>query len=68
MWKRLVALPDEFDDLEKRVAALEKQLGDTWPADVCEHCGKRALLRSTRNREIWTCGECRETTFRPLKG
>ena len=75
IWKRLGEVPEEMDDLNRRVADLEEKLGGTWPADVCRFCGKRAarLADSTLAndkgyaREEWFCAECNNTDTRAFK-
>lgn len=75
IWKRLGTVPDEVDDLKRRVADLEEKLNGKWPADVCRKCGARALRLSTHRgpdmkgyvTEIWECGECHKTDHRRVK-
>ena len=65
LWHRVTETPDKVDDLDRRVAALEEKLGDTWPPDVCKFCGEREVrLVDTRLKEkgfvlqIWQCYSC----------
>lgn len=75
LWRRMKDAPDNLDALEKRVTGLEEKLGDTWPADVCRFCGKRAVrLHESRPandrgvvRESWRCQECGEFDERSYK-
>ncbi len=74
VWKRVSATPERVDELEKRVLVLEEKLGDTWPADVCPHCGKRAMRQTFSRPETkdtvlqeWTCGECNYDEKRLVK-
>jgi hypothetical protein len=49
LWKRLKRLPEDFDQLAQRVAALERALNETPPADACPKCRKRTYeLASSR--------------------
>ena len=41
-WKRMVALTEQVDKLEKRVADLEAKLGPK-PGEECPKCGERSL-------------------------
>lgn len=74
IWKRLGEVPAEVDDLKKRVADLEQQLGGKWPADVCKFCGARAARLSSKRgpsgdiiTEVWKCAECGQADHRPMK-
>lgn len=65
LWKRLGVIPDEVDDLKRRVAELEAKLGGKWPPDVCRFCGERACRLSDSGyaqngvvEETWTCSAC----------
>jgi uncharacterized protein with PIN domain len=66
VWKRLQGAPAKIDELENRIAELEKKLGDKWPADVCKFCGERAMRMSQsyapqKNGNVaqqWHCGKC----------
>ena len=71
LWKRLGEVPSEVYDLKRRIAALEEKLGAKWPADICKHCGERALRMSHSNvdatgkiRQTWECGSCKHNEFR----
>lgn len=68
IWKRLGEVPDEIDDMKKRVAALEKMLGGKWPADVCKACGARALRMQSSmiGRQHWLCAECKKMEIRTV--
>lgn len=68
IWKRLGGIPDEVDDLKKRVAALEEMLGGKWPADVCKFCGSRSarLQASMMGRQQWLCAECKKIEVRAV--
>jgi hypothetical protein len=63
-WKRLQTVPDEVDELKKKVAALEEKLGGNYPPDVCRSCGERqARLIYTYAAdavvyETWRCRAC----------
>jgi hypothetical protein len=71
-WKRLQEIPPEVDELKRKVAALEEQLGSKWPPDVCKFCGERALRLSAtfgptekgKIRQHWVCKECQQTEIR----
>lgn len=75
IWKRLQGVPEEVDDLKKRVAELEAKLDGKWPADVCRFCGERAsrLALSVGPtdkgliREEWQCGACNQHDVRLVK-
>ena len=68
IWKRLQGVPEEVDDLARRVAKLEEKLGDKWPADVCKFCGERALRLANsfvshdhgKIENEWKCETCGE--------
>lgn len=73
IWKRLGEVPDEVDDLKRRVAALEEQLGGKWPADVCKFCGDRATrlqasfgpdAKTGKLRQQWQCASCKKIEIR----
>jgi hypothetical protein len=73
IWKRLGTIPAEVDGLTRRVAELEAKLGGKWPADVCKHCGERALRlthsapsdpKSGKVRQNWFCNQCNKTEVR----
>ncbi len=61
VWRRVEEAPNRVDDLELRVAELEKAL-ERCPADGCPYCGARAfrlkLQDSHGTREVWACQEC----------
>lgn len=75
IWKRLQEVPDEVDDLKKRVADLEEKLNGKWPAEVCRYCGERATRLSMSvgptdkgaMREEWLCASCGQTDVRLTK-
>lgn len=75
IWKRLGEVPEEVDDLKKRVATLEEMLNGKWPAEVCRFCGARAVrLKDQRGpdmqgvvTEFWTCSECGQNDRRRAK-
>jgi hypothetical protein len=59
------SVPDSIRQLQKRVTALERKLGGTWPADICQACGARALrLHQARSglkgnvEKLWRCAVC----------
>ena len=65
LWKRLGTVPDEIDELKRRVADLEGKLDGKWPPDVCRFCGERAVRLRTAMAsdkatilERWHCGQC----------
>lgn len=66
IWKRLNDVPDEIDDLTRRVAELENKLGGKWPADVCRFCGERSvrMVYSALSKEEWKCQECGKRELR----
>jgi hypothetical protein len=72
IWKRLQELPKETDDLKKRIADLEQQLGGKWPADICKYCGERAVRLSSqigpiagnKMRQSWKCEKCNKVETR----
>ena len=71
IWKRLGEIPEEVDDLKRRLAALEEKLDGKWPADVCKHCGDRNLRLShsgvdttKKIRQQWNCGSCQQIEIR----
>jgi hypothetical protein len=72
-WARLQVVPNEVDELKRRVTALEDKLGGKWPADVCRHCGERAARlgysRLEKNIEVqrWDCEKCGDSDFRHQK-
>ncbi len=43
-WKRIAETPDRLDAMERRVADIEQQLGDTSPENVCKTCGEPGLV------------------------
>ena len=75
LWRRIKEAPDKLDALDERVTGLEEKLGDTWPADVCRYCGKRAArlhLPGQANgrgvvREMWRCQKCGKLDERSYK-
>jgi hypothetical protein len=76
IWKRLQLVPDEVNDLKKRVVELEEKLGGKWPADVCKYCGERSARLSEAGRsatiegiklERWTCSACGKTEPRHVR-
>ena len=72
VWKRLQAVPDEVDDITRRVAALEEMLGGKYPPDVCKFCGERSTrltaslgpMDKGKMQENWTCKECGQVEVR----
>jgi len=59
------SVSDSILKLQKRVTALERKLGGTWPADICQACGARALrLHEARSglkgnvEKHWRCSVC----------
>ena len=42
-WRAMRAAPGRVDSLEKRVQALEDQLGDSSGGNICSHCGSRNI-------------------------
>jgi hypothetical protein len=71
IWKRLGEVPEEVDDIKRRLNALEEKLGGKWPADVCKHCGERALRLAHSNvdatkkvRQVWECESCQHNEIR----
>ena len=73
IWRRLGDVPEEVDDLKKRVAELENKLDGKWPPDVCRLCGERAARISGSHvekvtvTEYWDCSACHERDFRFTK-
>jgi hypothetical protein len=75
LWKRLGQVPDEVDDLQRRVASLEEKLNGKWPPDVCRYCGARAVRLMDHKgpdttgviTELWSCGECQQVDRRRVK-
>lgn len=75
IWKRLNEVPEEVDDLKRRVSELEDKLGGKWPADVCKFCGERTLrLYFSRPNpdkghihEEWQCSACNQMEKRLVK-
>lgn len=70
-WKRMREAPGRIDELEKRMAALEK-VPPEKSGDTCPYCGKPAfrLFKQEERRlgrllagftETWKCGECGQT-------
>ena len=74
-WARLQKVPDEVDQLTRRVTALEEKFGGKWPPDICKFCGERAVrLRATfgpdqkgNMQENWECASCQKTEVRLKK-
>ena len=60
-WKRINDIPEQMDELLRRIAALEDRL-ERAPGEACPYCGALAmrLKRQTLHgqREEWECGEC----------
>jgi hypothetical protein len=75
IWKRLREIPDEVDDLKRRIAELEVKLGGKWPPDVCQFCGARAARMIWSDaadskgiaRQDWHCSACDKTEIRSVK-
>jgi hypothetical protein len=74
--KGLPKIAADVDDLKKRIASIEKKLGDKWPADVCQFCGARAARLAWSSpghdgkgyqRQDWECSECTKTDNRVVK-
>ena len=63
LWQDLEKVPRRMDELEARVAALEKAL-ERVPGDACPKCGARAMRLTNLGRRLgdayrfdtWTCG------------
>ena len=73
-WTRLKKLPEQVEELEARVAELEKLLKQSQHLD-CEYCGKGAMrkvaIEPTQEVpdigvrvETWRCQECGEIDHR----
>lgn len=62
VWKRLTALPNEVEALQKRVAALEAKLGPKTGQE-CPQCGEMAmkLMSSKPHPEFAFAGAKRDT-------
>ena len=74
LWRELGTVPDRLAALEKRVEELENKLNGKWPAEVCRHCGERAVrLQYSRVEERgvevtrWDCEKCMFSDFRSNK-
>lgn len=73
-WKEIGAAPERIDELETRVAELERLL-KTHPADACRMCGERAARLSSSFPadksgvvvEYWLCGACGQMDTRSCK-
>lgn len=65
-WRQVRETPAALAALGARVAALEEKLGGKWPADVCPHCGERAMrqtlsvapVEGAKVRQEWQCQAC----------
>lgn len=67
-WRKVRQLPARTDELEARIAVLEKLLDGKRPGDACKACGATSLrLSDTRGpndkgnvTQHWVCKECNE--------
>jgi uncharacterized protein with PIN domain len=73
-WKRLTALPDKVDALERRIAEIENNLNRA-PGEKCKYCGSYAVRKESEKvdyiggehdlkTEIWRCQQCSKTEIK----
>ena len=75
-WKRLGEVPAEIEDMKRRIAQLEEQLGGKYAPEICRFCGERTVrLKNVLGpdekgmlHEEWDCGKCGRYDMKLTKG